>query len=720
MINEIVLPSCRTQPIAAYLKALGVFRVIAEQADPNAVCWWQSDTRRFVLGTRLTEEELVNFFVNEYKPTPIVSPWNRGSGFITKTNKDCWLPIDQSTSERFALYRETIKEIRRWPEINKFAGTKSGSKKAKAVKLQILNLCRNRLPDEVLPWLDAVYAITSRNEEGYFSQNLLLGSGGNDGNLEFSVTYVSCINNLFFYVKNQDLTRYVDSSLFGCPFSDKKNKELKFGMFTPNKAGGVNRTSKAFKKEDVKGNPWDFVFCVEGTLFFQTSASHRLATEETTLTAPFTVHSIEAGFNSEAIHEDNNKMKGEIWLPVWHRPVGFRELGHLFREGRTVLDRKRVHNGRDFARAVRSLGVVRGLAGFERMVIREHRGQSSIIKPAGYYEARYSPSLALLDNLDYCLLELGKRKKVASIRRIQNQIDRAVFACCQNPAPERFTEILRCVGQADRLFSMTRNAGDNGKETKLKKPLFGLSLDWLSVADDNSVEFRLAAALASIRQEHKVGGFRANLSSVDPQHPKKWGNGKTQHYWYGNNVYQRLSGVLNKRLLDTEHNGLEKLPLNGKIRLNPQDAILLATGRVDENKLEDLLFAMSIMDWREDVNKDLIQGWRDNPVVSEILPRSWCLFKLFFLPGLTIKEKEAPKGDVGLLNLIKGNRLREATRIAILKLVAKNLNPYRVEYRDDFNGQCLAASMLVSVVRKDFVWKVLGDVNFNQSKEEKE
>ena len=497
---------------------------------------------------------------------------------------------------------------------------------------------------------------------------------------------------------------HLKGSLFGQPFflvklQGKQNKKFNpgsGGMLNPRKAGGVNQTSKGFKEENVKNNPWDYILCTEGALFFQTSVNHRLAMENTSLTAPFTVNSVNAGFGSVSNFESKKQIKKEIWLPVWYRPTGIRELKHLFHEGRTVLGRNKVQNGRDFARAIRTLGIIRGLAGFERTVIREHRGKSLIVKSVGFHNVRYSSDLALLDNLDHCLLPLEKKENQKAII-IYNQVNKAVFACCQKPTPEQFTEILCCVGRAEQMFSLQKKT--NNTESIIA-PLSGLSLDWLSVADDGSVEFRLAAALASIGSSGKVGGLRANLIPINPQKPTQWSSGTGQCYWFGSNFYQKLSGILSKRLLDAERNDIKKLPLFGKIRLNPQDAIMLATEQINEKKTEELLFAMSVMDWQQYGDwqqKKVVENWQNNPVVSGILPRSWCLFKLFFLPGLTVGGNKVPKGDAQLLSLLNAGRLGDAARIAILKLTTRNLNPYQLEYRDDFDGQCLAASMLVPV-----------------------
>ena len=82
---EIVLAGCAPIPLASYLKALGVFRLVAEQKDKGARGCWRDEA--FVLGTTLTDEDLVLFFLDEYRPSPIISPWNGGSGFYFQEGK---------------------------------------------------------------------------------------------------------------------------------------------------------------------------------------------------------------------------------------------------------------------------------------------------------------------------------------------------------------------------------------------------------------------------------------------------------------------------------------------------------------------------------------------------------------------------------------------------------------------------------------------------------
>lgn len=53
------LNGCAPTPLAHYLKALGILRLVAEQADPEARGWWEGE--RFRLATYFSREDLESF-----------------------------------------------------------------------------------------------------------------------------------------------------------------------------------------------------------------------------------------------------------------------------------------------------------------------------------------------------------------------------------------------------------------------------------------------------------------------------------------------------------------------------------------------------------------------------------------------------------------------------------------------------------------------------------
>ena len=76
---ELSLTGCHPEPLGSYLKALGVLRLVGNQEDQDARGRWRGNT--FTLSSELHETALVAFFRDEYHPTPLLAPWNSGSGF---------------------------------------------------------------------------------------------------------------------------------------------------------------------------------------------------------------------------------------------------------------------------------------------------------------------------------------------------------------------------------------------------------------------------------------------------------------------------------------------------------------------------------------------------------------------------------------------------------------------------------------------------------------
>jgi CRISPR-associated protein Csx17 len=58
------LTGCLPTPLASYLKALGIFRLVSEQADRTAQGWWLGDV--FHLRTKLSQDSLRKAFVRRH------------------------------------------------------------------------------------------------------------------------------------------------------------------------------------------------------------------------------------------------------------------------------------------------------------------------------------------------------------------------------------------------------------------------------------------------------------------------------------------------------------------------------------------------------------------------------------------------------------------------------------------------------------------------------
>ncbi len=130
------LPGCTPEPLMNYLKALGVFRLVSQQADPHCRGAWRDG--QLVLTTTLDRDKLLEFFIKHYQPSPFFSPWNGDGGFLTETGSSFEIiqAIRTSTNPRLAPLRDAIRHIETMTILKEFgqcrAQAKALEKKKKA------------------------------------------------------------------------------------------------------------------------------------------------------------------------------------------------------------------------------------------------------------------------------------------------------------------------------------------------------------------------------------------------------------------------------------------------------------------------------------------------------------------------------------------------------------------------------------------------------------
>ena len=225
-----VLNGCTLEPLMSYLKALGVLRLVSEQADPEACGFWQNGV--FVLETKLDRDGLVKFFRDEYKPTPIVVPWS-GSDFFgvkiqqshgpypeTPTGSRVVEAFGSATGERLQGYTEVIRASLHMMESLGLAKKEQLEKAAGAkMKARFLSRLRSSLPNCLVEWLDVAAQLTSDE----FVPNVLLGSGGgNDGNTHFSDNFMQ---NLWDVLPDFDHQRGIAVTFGGKTWVNMKSPE---------------------------------------------------------------------------------------------------------------------------------------------------------------------------------------------------------------------------------------------------------------------------------------------------------------------------------------------------------------------------------------------------------------------------------------------------------------------------------------------------------------
>jgi CRISPR-associated protein Csx17 len=572
--HDLVLAGCVPQVLAGYLKALGVHRLVAEQLDPAALSYWDHDGR-FHLVSTADRDALLAFFVDSYQPTPIVTPWNGGSGFYENDQLAGIDAIRNDDSPRFSSYRETIEGCKKL-----LARLGIAEKPTDDLKKRLLEQARARLPDAAVRWLDAVYVVGDSP-----AYPPILGTGGNDGRLDFANNFMQRVAELLLVPARRRRSAEASAAdkLRAAVLGDAVPgvyQDAAVGQFAPALAGGPNMGDGLGGESHV--NAWDFVLALEGALLFAGAAVRRLDSLDLGKASfPFHVTTSAVGYGSSAASDsDIGNSRAELWLPCWPQPTGLGELDALFGEGRLELGRRRASSGLDAARAVATLGVDRGIERFERVAILKRNGLSFLATAQGTLAVRAVPAVELLGELDAF---------IASVLRLDNPgqavssavraLQAAMFEACRREGP--LTGVLAATGALERAVSRSAKARDR------VRPLRRLGEAWLRGSDDGSIEHAVAAAVASFR-------IRPLLEPVDDN--ARW-DAAARPVWSDRAPLENIVAVARRRLLSADEQG-RLVPLQGSSVLTPRDLRALLRGAIDPVRLTDLIFGLSLVDER--------------------------------------------------------------------------------------------------------------------------
>ncbi|MBN1552534.1 type I-U CRISPR-associated protein Csx17 [bacterium] len=623
-IREINLTGCRTEPIAFYLKSLGIVRLLAEQNTQLVRSFVRKNY--LVILSSLSEKDLMDFFLFKYIPTPILSPWNGGSGFFPKDQKKAFLSIANSTHARFSIYRDSLLWL-----TELFNKRNILEKPDKQEKNRLLNDIRSTAHESLLKWLDAVYLLTS---EGV-NYPPMLGTGGNDGRLEFSNNFMQRIIETIDPVTGQPVhgtDNLLKASLFesAVPAASSKNP---IGQFNPGVAGGAN-AGFGFEA-DAYTNPWDYILMMEGALTFATSCNRYLnSAMYGVMNYPFTVATTNAGFGSAS---ENDTSRAEMWMPIWHKPSTYSEIKHLFSEGRVMIGRRPVRDGLDFARAVSSLSVDRGIEAFQRFSFQERNGQSYLAMSLGRWHVKYHKNVKILDEIDPWMdayrRAVRDRNAPGTLRTAFRNLESSAISFCRHDDSENFIQLLFNISAAEQAIAGSRKFSRD----KYLQPIKPLSIEWLKLANDQTVEFRLAAAIASI-YDFKLGSLRMYLEPVMSFHGHVWwrkDDNMNMVVWRTTDPIKNMIAVLKRRCMDAGRQSILPLPLYGKYSASLNDIASFISGSVRLDRLSSLVHAFSLMDWEH------FEFFDDEAPDSMPLPAGYAMFKLCFIP-FRLNEKTIP------------------------------------------------------------------------------
>mgnify|MGYP000973123259 CR=1 FL=1 len=709
-IHELVFNGCNAEFFIQYLKAHGIFRILATQKEKTIKGFWGNGL--FVVKTALEKDEIVDFFINEYEPSPLIAPWNGGSGFYGKAAEGYLKAIEDSTVPRLEKYRLTIKECRDLLEELGISSKPDDTKLKEDLRLRI----RQTLNDDALSVMDALFMLQtnpSKSGEIETRYSSLLGSGGNDGNLEFTNTFMFYLGKVIDFGFEPDKNTAKELSLSKARLKAAifgENQAPAFvgsvGQFFPGGAGGVN-LSVGYSGESLV-NPWDYILALEGVLVFKGAVVRQLDVDTGAKAAfPFSVAGTAAGWGSISKNDEGANSRAEIWLPIWDKPATLQSISYLFTEGRVKVGKKKAYNGLDFARAIAGLGVDRGITSFQRLALvsGDRFGKMFFAVNMGSYPVRYRKNIRLLDKIDDWLYKwrtfAGQKGTPARYRDILANMEDDIFRYTQYGRAEDLTAILITLGAAEESLRYLID-----KETPCQ-PLL-LEPNWVSVADDGTVEYRLATALASLERactsqgSAAVGTMREFFEPVEISQKGGyvWSN---QIKLQGSSFEERLLYVLERRLIASERNNLPNWPLKGKYQAGLGDLEMFLNGAVNMEKMEKLFKGLLLIKWDEYVPE------KEKTSKCEIIDPVYAALKLVFWPeNLEIGDKQFKIGrEYSLVSYLRSGDLQRAYEKSLRRLRASNLEPKLdprdpiVYPRDNQRSIRLGAALLIPLSNKD-------------------
>jgi len=717
MIHIHALDGCAPAPLAHYLKALGVLRLVAEQADPEVRGWWEGE--RFRLATELDAQQLRKFFLHSYAPTPFVAPWNKGSGFFQV--KDPGLaPVEATRAARFAPFAQGIKASREVldalsaadaavravkGEINQNKGLTKAQKDAlrqapaykaklaeaerrfKSLKGDLMPLARLQWRGPHRDWMDAAMVV---DDEGATRFPALLGTGGNDGRLDFTNNFMQRLGDVFDLASHTALPQpaaagWLDAALWGGPALGCL-QDRAVGQFLPGGAGGANSVNGAEGSSQL--NPFDFILMMEGCLLFTAHAVKRLDTQAPQrAAAPFVMAAQAAGYASAG--QADESARGEQWMPLWNQPLTGREARQLFSEGRAQVGQGSASQPLDMARAVARLGTARGIVAFQRYGYIERNGQSNLAVPLGRFavQPRVSPHVGCLDDLAIWINRLRRSAadKDASTRlaTAAQRVGDAAFDAAQDPdTPTRWQHLLLALAKVEAVMR-------TGSGFKVQ-PVPALRPQWVEAADDGGPEFRLALSLAlqarGFRRDGRpLNAVRQHWLPLDRQRPGRFATtGEAtsprlarlpEVVMEGRDGITDAIALLQRRLVARHGDGVAGFGLRPALRADAriEDISAWLHGRIDTDRtlaLARALMALHRSDWAEQWIElkppaRTSESWPDD---------AWACIRLACSPW-PLPDGSMPRCNPAILRRLASGNAGLALELALRRLQAHGIHP---------------------------------------------
>ena len=567
----LALPGLSPDSLGNYLASLGLLRVLSRKWPSTRIAW-RDEVLQVVGGPATLDElldELVRVAVTQAE---------------TDTSKREWTQYDKAWSD----------------------AQKKGTKAKSGAPLALWQA----EAQEAHLSLFAAHAVPHAR----VSFNPLLGSGGNAGRRDFSAGWKQAVDALAAVPKAGNVASAPDARrselsafLLGQPLTWLLEK-LAAGSWFSEATKLYNSGQSSAREGQI--SPWAMVLACEGLPLLVGSASRRLGARVRAVGGAFPF--VTQPVAPEAVGEAG-RILGEIWAPMWARPMTFAETTTLFSRGRAELRGRGAVTPAAFATAIRKRGVDAGVSEFRRFTL-GRTTSANTFEP--HLEARFSldtgsdATATAASRVLECVTALIEQRGFPRDRKVgqrwrfvglRGPIEAALLDVAAEPNHSE-AAIALLDGITAALDRIDRNRAF--REGKVRwEPL---PLGWLAAlfADERpGAEARLALALVSAFPVAQP--FATYRFGVD------WKRGPTYaHYihaerpparwvWGPGELARVLGAVLSRRLLDQDSN--TDIASRGRAPLPARTSQVTQwlAGAVDESLFSEWLSRLALFDWRQ-------------------------------------------------------------------------------------------------------------------------
>lgn len=580
--------------LITYLACLGLTKALAQE-DPEVETHWEGDT--FVIDSSV--DDIPTFLLERYSPTPVISPWNGGSGFGPK-DKNQRATLEQVADPTITRLADFAATYRVAQEVFDTSQAQSWPKE------RLIQELRNRLPERALPWIDTAIVLTPQAP----TFPIVLGTGGNDGRLEFSANFHKRLIDILpeLGADEHKSRGWIHDLLTG----EATTPLVRGAVGQSDPAGAAGPNSSPTDEGNSVVNPWGYVLMIEGSTYFAASPARRIAANTPARAAmPFTVYFSADGPHPGAAEEE---ARGEIWAPVWADALPESEVHSLYRRAKATWNGETVTRAANMYAATRSFGVDRGIDRFIRYPIVQRNGLAYVAVRSDVVTVKDEPGIEVLIPLQarwQPFQRLATNKFASLVRRLRTMETR--FA--REVTGSALLDLLAAQTELELAAARSTAARDaiaSARGLVTKTQVFPLLRPLL----ETEPEIRLAAALASGSFPLRAGaaedpaagkGRRLFLRAlVVGDAPQRRGDAWQPPVVDGLTVRPLISVLADAAVWRDQHAAPDNAGAQRGIRFftwydyrpSYRDAHLWAQGLLDDSRLEHALLACFAIDWR--------------------------------------------------------------------------------------------------------------------------